>query len=452
MKLTVIGGGSVRSMFLAKILAKEGPVLGIRRVIFMDNDAEKLHIYGGMAKEVAKRIDPTMEFELTLDPVEAVKDAQYVITALRVGGDDLRATEERFALNFGVLGQETTGVCGFSFAMRSVAVLTEYCELCKRYAAPDVKVFNFTNPAGIVSEALRKAGYDFTYGICDAPSGMLQQFAALYGKAAKDIDARIYGLNHLSFFSGIYLNGEEISEKLISDPDAYLHTDLRFFSREILEKYGVSNEYLYYYFYPEKAVENLLKAKRSRGEVIASINREMTAELKRYSLAADFETMMKRFAYWYGLRENAYMASETGVKRDTVWRFDLNTEEHGYAGVALNFIRLSRKDGGGNMILCVPNSGKVVDGCKETDVVETACHVSKEGIIPLRANGQREICTNLIQNVKEYERIGAEAILEKDRKKAETALKAHPLAPNELCDTFVKEWVKRNAPYTGVWA
>ena len=155
MKLTVIGGGGVRSMFLAKSIAQKARELDITELVFMDDNGRKLDIYGAMAKTVAAKICPELKFTLTTDATAAVSGADYVITTIRVGGDDMRVRDERIALGMGVLGQETTGAAGFSFAMRSVPALTDYCELVKRCAAPGCKVFNFTNPAGIVSQTLR---------------------------------------------------------------------------------------------------------------------------------------------------------------------------------------------------------------------------------------------------------------------------------------------------------
>lgn len=153
MKITVIGGGGVRSMFLAKSIARKAQQLGIDELCFMDNNEEKLRIYGGMAAHVARILCPQMKFSLTSDAVKAVKDADYVITTIRVGEDDMRAKDERIALNKGILGQETTGAAGFSFAMRSVPALAEYCELIKKYSSENVKVFNFTNPACGIPDA-----------------------------------------------------------------------------------------------------------------------------------------------------------------------------------------------------------------------------------------------------------------------------------------------------------
>lgn len=192
MKIAVIGGGGVRSMFLAKSIAQKAERLHIDELCFMDNNEKKLRIYGGMAVHVASLLCPALKFTLTTDAVDAVRDADYVITTIRVGEDDMRAKDERIALGKGVLGQETTGAAGFSFAMRSVPALAEYCELIKKYSKRNVKVFNFTNPAGVVSQTLRDMGYDFTYGICDAPSGMLRSFALLYNESPDNISGEVY--------------------------------------------------------------------------------------------------------------------------------------------------------------------------------------------------------------------------------------------------------------------
>ena len=190
MKLTVIGGGGVRSVFLARSLVQQAKELHLDTIVFMDNNKKKLEIFGEMARQTAYRIDSKIQFELTTDPIEAIKDASYIITTIRVGEDAKRVDDEKIALRHGILGQETTGAAGFSFAMRSVPALQTYCELVKQYANPNAKVFNFTNPAGVVSQTLRDMGYDFTYGICDAPSGLLRSFAELYQIDVEEITAR----------------------------------------------------------------------------------------------------------------------------------------------------------------------------------------------------------------------------------------------------------------------
>lgn len=449
MKLTVIGGGGVRSMFLAKSIAQRAADLHITELVFMDSDAEKLRIYGGMAAHVARMLGPDMAFRLTDDPVDAVKDADYIITTIRVGGDHTRVRDERIALDLGVLGQETTGAAGLSFAMRSVPALAKYCELIKQHAKPTAKVFNFTNPAGVVSQALRDLGYDFTYGICDAPSGMLHQFADLYGASADDIEGELYGLNHLSFFQSIKLKGREIMPELIARDDAYTGTDLRFFEKKLVEHIGcVPNEYLYYFYYRERAVENILKAGKTRGETIEEINREMTAELSKMDIENDFDSCLKCYEKWYGRREDAYMATETGVRRGTQWKFDVFAPDAGgYAGVALKFIEIIEGGKNGSMILCVPNNGALA--CLEDDdTIEVTCDITKDGAKPHKVIDPDPRALELIRRVKAYERLAAKAIVTRDRDTAVDCLMLHPLVNSySLATKLADEYFALNAPY-----
>lgn len=449
MKLTVIGGGGVRSMFLAKSIAQRAHDLHITELVFMDCDADKLRIYGGLARHVARLLDPALKFTLTTDADEAVRDADYIITTIRVGGDHTRVRDERIALDLGILGQETTGAAGLSFAMRSVPALADYCERIKRLSKPTVKVFNFTNPAGVVSQALRDMGYDFTYGICDAPSGMLHQFADLYGVNASRIVGECYGLNHLSFFRSIQIDGREIMPELIARPDAYEKTDLRFFGRDLIEHMGcVLNEYLYYFYYREQAVQNILKAGVTRGEVIEDINRQMTEELSKMDIENDFDSCLACFEKWYGKREDAYMANETGVHRDKPWKFDVfSPDAGGYAGVALRFIELVETGTTGSMILCAPNQG-AIPTLADDDIVEITCDISRDGAKPHKVENPDPRALELIRRVKSYERLAAKAIVQRDRTAAVDCLMLHPLVNSySLAVQLVDAYFALNAPF-----
>ena len=453
MKLTVIGGGGVRSMFLAKSIAQKAAELSITELVFMDNDGEKLAIYGGLAEEVAARLNPELVFTLTTDAKEAVTDADYVITTIRVGGDHMRVLDERIALACGVLGQETTGAAGLSFAMRSVPALSEYCELIRKYAKPSAKVLNFTNPAGVVSQTLRDMGYDFTYGICDAPSGMLRQFAELYGADPDTVTGECYGLNHLSFFKEILVDGRNVVPELIGRDDAYEKTDMRFFGKDLLSHMGcVLNEYLYYFYYREQAVEHILHAPQTRGETIETINREMTKELAAIDVHKDFEKALGIFEKWYGRRENAYMASETGVKRDKPWSFDVySPDAGGYAGVALKFMELAGSGGTGTMILCAPNQG-AIPGLRDEDVVEITCDISKDSCMPHSVPDGDPRALELIRRVKAYENHASAAIRNRSVREAVDALTLHPLVNSySLARKLVDAYIELNGDYCDGW-
>ena len=161
MKIAVIGGAGVRTVIFINGLLKRYKKLHIDEVVLYDIQEEKQKIIEKLCKHVVERNHEELKVWAVSDPVEAITGADYIVTTLRVGGDHSRVVDETIALDLGVIGQETTGVGGFSMAVRTIPVLIEYCELIKKYA-PDAWIFNFTNPSGLVTQALRSAGYDKT--------------------------------------------------------------------------------------------------------------------------------------------------------------------------------------------------------------------------------------------------------------------------------------------------
>jgi 6-phospho-beta-glucosidase len=254
MKLAVIGGGGVRSPMLARSIAQRAAAIGLDDVAFMDTDAEKLNVFGTLSLRIAASLAPGLSFHLSTDLAEAVRGADFIITTIRAGGDGGRARDERIALKHGVIGQETTGAGGFAMAMRTIPAMTECCRAVSRHAAHGAIILNFTNPAGLVTQAMHDQGYENVYGICDAPSGLLRQVAALLLRRVEELDSVCLGLNHLSYFTSIRLDGAEILPHLLADPRMYERTDMRFFEPAFARRSGMLlNEYLYYYFYREKA-------------------------------------------------------------------------------------------------------------------------------------------------------------------------------------------------------
>lgn len=453
MKLAVIGGGGVRSMFLAKSLAQAAARLGIDELSFMDNNPEKLGIYGKMARKVAAVNAPEVKFLLTADAEEAVSGADYVITTIRAGGDEARVRDERAALDAGVIGQETVGAAGFSFAMRSVPALIKYCEAVRKYAKADAKVFNFTNPAGLVAQALRDAGYDFTFGICDAPSGMLSEFGKLYGVTPDRVSGEMYGLNHCSFFRNVYVDGRDVAKELAVSDEAYAKTDLRYFDKAtVAAADAVPNEYLYYYYYPERAYANIISASETRGELIARVNKAMTEELGRIDVEKNFDEALRIYSKYYGERERMYMANETGISRDIPWSFDPKSrDDGGYAGVALRYMDIVASGRAQTMILCVPAEG-AVPFAEAGDVVEITADVTRDAVVPHRFENIPEVNMRLLKAVKEYERRAARAILTGNREEAVKALKCNPLvASDTVSRKLTNTYIEYNKEYGGVW-
>ena len=273
MKIAVIGGGGVRSPLLARSIAFKSKEIGIDEVVFMDNQIEQLDIYGTISKIASAKINPNLRFELTTSIEEAVKDANYIITTIRVGNDEMRIRDERTALAHGVIGQETTGAAGISFAMRSVTVLARYCEIIKKLSQPNVKVFNFTNPAGIVTQTLRDMGYDFCYGICDAPTSLIESVIRIGGYDKDRLSFECIGLNHFSFITSVKYDGQEVLDGILDSQEIHQHSDLKFMDQALMKrKRMLFNEYLYYYLYPNEAYRNISQSAKIRSEIIKEIN------------------------------------------------------------------------------------------------------------------------------------------------------------------------------------
>lgn len=308
MKLTVLGGGGVRSAFLAKSLAYNAHRIGLTEVVFLDSSAENLTIFGEIARYVFNAIRPDIHFSVTSDPVPALKNSHYVITTLRVGGDESRIRDERIALAHNTLGQETTGAGGFAMAMRSIPAILHYCRLIEEHAAEDAILFNFTNPSGLVTEAIIKSGFKRrVYGICDAPSELIRELPEILGCDERDLGVECYGLNHFSWFTHFTVRGEDVTERLIASPDLYRKTAMQYFSPELVQLCDkqLLNEYLYYYYYREVALKAIQNAPETRGEQIARINHDMREALLTVDVKANPEAAFTIWMKHYLRREIA---------------------------------------------------------------------------------------------------------------------------------------------------
>lgn len=457
MKLAVLGGGGVRSVFLAKSLVNWAERLNIAEIVFMDNDPVKLQVYGELAKRVAGAANPRVDFSLTTDPVKALKDSDFIITTIRAGKDEARILDERIALKHGVLGQETTGAGGFSMALRSVPVLIEYCRMIKEHSRPGARVFNFTNPSGIITQALRDEGFDNVYGICDAPSEFKKQLAKVLGVQNEEISVECFGLNHLSWFRSVKLNGIEKIGELIDNPMLYTKTDERVFEPDLVKAVGMLlNEYLYFYYYRERAVENISLSGKTRGETILEINKEMLGELSGIDYDNNFEAALAAYLGYHDRRNRSYMSIESeGTNkrtRDVTTGINFSDDDDGgYAGVALNFIEAVISGKEKEMVLSVPNNGSI-EGMEADDVVEITCRIGKDGASPVKIGKIPDIQMALIKQVKLYERLTVRAIKGKNIHTAIEALMVHPLVNSySISKKLVSEYLKAHEEYIGQW-
>jgi len=458
MKLVVLGGGGVRSIFLARALVNGSEKIGVSEIVFMDTEEQKLEIFGRLSMATGKKMRPELNFRLTTDIVDAVKGADYVITTMRVGGDNARIQDERVALNLGVLGQETTGPGGFGMALRSVPALLKYCEIIKKYANPNVLIFNFTNPSGIVTQALRDAGYDNVYGICDAPSGFAGHLQHILGVKSHEFEMRTYGLNHLSWFDEIKVRGEEVTEKLATDSKILEETHMGLFSPELIKMNGnvLLNEYLYFFFYREKAVDAIVTTGKTRGETIQAINVELIEALSKIDIENDTAKAFETFYKIYHKRDLSYMSIEANAKHSdwtlpTFEQFVSDKDEGGYAGVALDFIKGLSTGGPHRLVLSVPNNGSI-NGFDDSDVVEVTCVIDKTGVHPIKIGDVPKLQLNLMKQVKYYERNAVKAIQNRCKQTAIKALMAHPLVSSySIAKQLLEGYLEVHKEYVGEW-
>ncbi|HED3900895.1 TPA: glycoside hydrolase [Klebsiella pneumoniae] len=425
MKLTVLGGGGVRSAFLAKSLAYNAHRIGLTEVVFLDNSADNLAIFGEIARYVFNTIRPDIQFSTTTDPVAALQDANYIITTLRVGGDESRIRDERIALEHNTLGQETTGAGGFAMAMRSIPAILRYCRLIEEHAAEDAILFNFTNPSGLVTEAIIKSGFKRrVYGICDAPSELIRELPAILGCEERDLSVECYGLNHFSWFTHFTVRGEEVTERLIASPELYQKTAMQYFSPELVRLCDnqLLNEYLYYYYY--------------RDEALRTVDARTQPE-------AAFTIWMQH----YLRRENSYMQNESRQEKFhtreplTLRQFIEEPDTGGYAGVALDILEAVNSTTTKRIVVSIQNHD-TLDFLRPDDVIEISCDLSRDGLKPVTPVKVPTAQKNMIACVKEYERLAVAAILQQDKSLAVRALMAHPLIGSySLAKTLVEAYL-----------
>lgn len=458
MKLAVLGGGGVRAPFLVKTLITNAYELDIDLVYLMDIDEDKLSKYGVLAKAVGEKIDDRIEIRLTTDEVEALTDADYVITTIRVGGDDGRYFDEKLAQKYGVLGQETTGVGGFAMSLRSIPTLIRYMELIEKIASPNCKTFNFTNPSGLVTQALKNKGFKNVYGICDGPNHFTKQLAALMGVKRERFDVTCYGLNHLSFYRNFKIDGKDCKDELLHHEDLFNDTEMSVFNKNVVNILDeeLPNEYLYFFFNNSRVVDNISKNGMARGELIRDINRRMKDALNK----EEGSSLEEKFGIWIKYlfeRENSYFSIESNGKHVSgkvecsLQEFIDAPDEGGYAGIALNIIKGTQGKDALPMTILVKNEGSI-PGLKDEDVVEITCDFNNGNIKPRKIEDIPLVQNRYIQSIKDFERLVIQAIEKKDKKLAIKALLVHPLINDEdIAENIVEEILEEYKQYIGEW-
>lgn len=417
MKLTVIGGAGVRVPLLINGLAGAG--LGIDEFALYDPDAARLEVIGGLAARRAGKARVTTHAAAA----PAIEGARFVITSIRVGGIEARIHDEQAALALGIVGQETVGPGGFAMAVRTIPPLQAYAHQVRRLA-PDAWIINFTNPAGLVTQALLPEADGRVIGICDTPTEVFQEVAHALDVPAAACRFDYIGLNHLGFIREVWWKGRKQLER-VWDDDAALARVYRtplFPPARLRELRLLPTEYVFYYDAPARAVANLRTAGQTRGEVIAGLTRELFDDLR--ARPAD---PVARYERYLADRSAGYMQLESGgtggASAPAPW-----AHLTGYDKIALNTIHAMVHDTNAIIPLNVANRGNIPDLAAD-DVIEVPCVVNANGPWPLHVGALPGQVRDLVTRVKTFERATIDAVHSGTRAAMVDALALNPLVP-----------------------
>ncbi|MGW2178257.1 6-phospho-beta-glucosidase [Streptomyces sp. NPDC001732] len=421
MKLTILGGGGFRVPLVYGALLADHAEGRVSAVTLYDTDADRLAAVARVLAEQAENVPDAPTVDATTDLDEALRGADFVFSAIRVGGLEGRAADERVALDQGVLGQETVGAGGIAYGLRTVPVAVDLARRIARLA-PDAWVINFTNPAGLVTEAMSRHLGDRVIGICDSPVGLGRRIARVLGADPDRARIDYVGLNHLGWVRGLHIDGRDELPRLLADP-ALLGSfeEGRLFGADWLRSLGaVPNEYLHYYYFNREAVRAYQDAEQTRGAFLREQQEGFYARMKDPTAPA--------LATWNRTRaerEATYM-SENREVAGVGERDESDLESGGYEQVALALMRAVARNERTTLILNVPNRTTLPVLDAEA-VIEVPCLVDANGARPVAVDPLPYHAVGLVTAVKAVERAVLEAAESGSRATAVKAFALHPL-------------------------
>lgn len=457
MRLLIAGGGGFRVPLIYRALASGRFAGMVNGLVLYDVDPSRLEAVIAVIRSMPDAPGARLPVHATTDLPEALAGARMVFAAIRPGGTAGRVADEKVAQDLGLLGQETTGAGGISYALRTIPHMIRLARLMKQHC-PDAWLINFTNPAGMVTEALQPVLGRKVIGICDSAGALVQRAARAAGVALPDgrLDGvGYYGLNHLGWLYRLESGGRDVLPELLQDPRALgSFEEGRLFPQPFLAGLGaLPNEYLYYYYRQDAARTAMGAMARTRGETIHSQQQELYPRLAAAGADA--------FRLWEEARrsrEEGYLAEARGEGEQ---RDEDDLAGGGYERVALAAMHALSGGGGTQLILNTRNSlsggpdttaepttaeptsaepttaepitagpaapVRAIPGLPADAVVEVPCSVSTDGAVPLAQEAPPEPQLALLRRVKEVEQLTVRAATDGDRDAALEAFARHPL-------------------------
>ncbi|MBQ4840890.1 6-phospho-beta-glucosidase [Bacillus safensis] len=410
-KIVTIGGGSSYTPELVEGFIKRYQELPVKELWLVDIEAgqEKLNIVGALAKRMVEKAGLPIEVHLTLDRREALKDADFVTTQFRVGLLEARAKDEKIPLKYGVIGQETNGPGGLFKGLRTIPVILDIVkdmeELC-----PDAWLVNFTNPAGMVTEAvLRYTNLKKVVGLCNVPIGIKMGIAKALDVDVERIEVQFAGLNHMVYGLDVYLDGVSIMDQVLDElgnPNSQWsmkNIEAKNWEPSFVKGLGVIPcPYHRYYYKTKDMLEEEQKAaqeKGTRAEVVQQVEQELFELYKDPDLSIKPPQLEKRGGAYYSDAACNLISSIYNDKHDIQ---PVNTVNRG-------------------AIASIPAES----------AVEVNCIITKDGPKPIAIGDLPVAVRGLVQQIKSFERVAAEAAVTGDYETALVAMTINPLVPSD---------------------
>ena len=391
MKISIIGAGSSYTPELFEKLAEKKEQLPVKIITLMDIDKNRLEAVSSFCGRYARRLGLNVKIESTLNLDEAVYGSDFVNVQIRAGGNHSRTLDERIPLSAGFIGQETTGAGGFMKALRTIPVMLKIAESIEKNA-PGAWLINYTNPTGIVSQALHDNTRVKCAALCAGGLRNTWNTAAALGVDSRDVQYDIFGLNHLNFTYNIKIRGRPVSKEEFLK----IAAETTSVSPEIAVKLGaIPSAYLQYYYHRQKKTEALRNEPKTRAELVLKLEKEIYADFDNPDISDKPNSLKKRGGGGYS--ETAIGAMDAIYNNRDTWA-----------------------------VVNVPNQG-VFKFLPDNAVVETSIMINAHGIRPLISGPPPKAVWGLVSMVKNYEMLTAEAAVSGDRDTALMALTHHPL-------------------------
>lgn len=429
-KIVTIGGGSSYTPELVEGFINRYDTLPIKELCLVDipEGKEKLETVGALAQRMVKKAGLPMKVTLSYDRKEALKGADFVTTQMRIGRLSARILDERIPISHGMIGQETNGAGGMFKAFRTIPVILDIVkdiqEIC-----PDAWLINFTNPAGMVTEAIyRYTDFKRAIGLCNVPVNMVSGFAKMLNAKEEDVTMEIQGVNHFIFATDVFVNGVSRFDELL---DRYANlkeedtiqmknfVSLPYSPSFIKGLKAIPCPYHNYYFYTKEQLEEeqeQFKTGTVRGEVVCKTEDEL------------FEL--------YGHEELAVKPKQLEMRGGAK-----------YSDAACNLIQSIYNNTGDIQYVDVRNNGAIADLPMDS-AVEVACRITADGPKPVATGALKLPISGYVHMMKSFERLVCEAAVTGDRDLAVTALNINPLCPSDaLANIVVDELIEAHKEY-----